>query len=115
MRYVVSGDFFIPLSHTNSITMATISEELLEDIKRHLASARGQAGSKILNTGATATGNIIAIVSCGTTYQVGACVGNCDGIVSGRTFLGPFQIEGVFSSVTAGPLVTDEVIVYFGL
>lgn len=95
----------------------TTQEALLQNLIAQFAAARGMSGSEILIGGGTpdvsaAGRTVIAIQSLGTTYQLGAVVGNCSGL-SGYTALVPFLIEGSFSSVTAGPAATDVFLVYY--
>jgi hypothetical protein len=95
----------------------TTEEQLLMHIIAQFSAARGMSGSEILIGGGTPdvsdpAKTVIAIQSLGTTYTLGAVVGNCSGL-SGYTALVPFLIEGSFSSVTAGPLATDVFLVYY--
>jgi hypothetical protein len=95
----------------------TTQEELLLKVERHFANTRGLAGSQIIIGGGTpdeATGNIVAIECIGTTYELGAVTGNCDGL-SGYTFLVPKTIYGTFTSVEAGPNATDVFLVYYAI
>jgi hypothetical protein len=85
---------------------------MLEIIKMFAQMGTGKYGGKYIDAGGTATGNVFAIQSVGTTAELGVILGNIEAL-SGKTIEAGDTVFGEFSSVQAGPAATDKFICYY--